>query len=182
MHSLQKQFHDFILTNELVKKGEKVLLAVSGGLDSMAMAHLFLNEGVTFAIAHCNYGLRGDESDGDEAFVMNWTEKNGVNCYVKGFEIKGSIQIEARNARYKWFNELMDEEGWDKVATAHHLNDSLETILINSNPATIMTDPSMADHVYLLPLTTKSLVKILEEHPQIDAVLPTMGVLSLYGN
>ena len=53
--------------------------------------------------------------------------------------------------------------------------DGIETILINSNPATIMTDPAMADHVYLLPLTTKSIIKILKEHPQIDAVLPTMG-------
>ena len=53
--------------------------------------------------------------------------------------------------------------------------DGIETILINSNPATIMTDPSMADHVYLLPLTTKSIVHILKEHPHIDAVLPTMG-------
>ena len=53
--------------------------------------------------------------------------------------------------------------------------DGIETILINSNPATIMTDPSMADHVYLLPLTTKSIIQILKEHPHIDAVLPTMG-------
>ncbi len=132
MQSLQKQFHDFILTNDLVKKDEKVLLAVSGGLDSMVMANLFLEENIPFAIAHCNFGLRGEESDGDEAFVMDWADKYNISCHVKAFEIGGgSIQLEARNARYQWFGELLSENRYDKVATAHHLNDSLETVLIN---------------------------------------------------
>ncbi|WP_436517392.1 tRNA lysidine(34) synthetase TilS [Ekhidna sp. To15] len=131
MQSLQKQFHDFILTNDLVKKGEKVLLAVSGGLDSMVMAHLFLKEKIPIAIAHCNYGLRGDESDGDEAFVMDWADKQDISCHAKAIEITGSVQLEARNARYEWFTELALEHNYDKVATAHHLSDSLETILIN---------------------------------------------------
>lgn len=136
MQSLQKQFHDFILANDLVKKDEKVLLAVSGGLDSMVMAHLFLSLEIPFAIAHCNYGLRGEESDGDEAFVMDWADRNNINCYVKAFDIEGSIQVEARNARYLWFAELMAEHGYAKVATAHHLNDSLETLLINLSRGT----------------------------------------------
>ena len=132
MQSLQKQFHDFILTHHLVKKGEKVLLAVSGGLDSMVMANLFLKEGIDFSIAHCNYGLRGEESDADEAFVMKWADQNAINCFVKAFDIgNGSVQLEARNARYEWFNELAGEQHFHKIATAHHLNDTLETILIN---------------------------------------------------
>lgn len=132
MQSLQKQFHDFIIAHDLVQKGENVLLAVSGGLDSMVMAHLFLTEDISFAVAHCNYGLRGEESDGDEAFVLDWADRNDINCFVKSFDISaGSIQLEARNVRYQWFSELMLEHDFDKVATAHHLNDSLETILMN---------------------------------------------------
>lgn len=136
MQSLQKQFHDFILTNDLVKKGEKVLLAVSGGLDSMVMAQLFLKGEIPFSIAHCNYGLRGEESDGDEAFVMNWADSHNINCHVKAIDIAGSVQLEARNARYQWFSELASEHGYDKVATAHQLSDSLETILINLSRGT----------------------------------------------
>ncbi|WP_425392458.1 tRNA lysidine(34) synthetase TilS [Ekhidna sp.] len=136
MHSLQKQFHDFILSKQLVKKGEKLLLAVSGGVDSMVLADLFVKDGFEVALAHCNFGLRGEESDGDEAFVMEWADKRGINCFVKSFDLEGSIQLEARNARYQWFNELLIEHGLDKIATAHHLNDSLETVLINLSRGT----------------------------------------------
>ncbi|MEQ6166685.1 MULTISPECIES: tRNA lysidine(34) synthetase TilS [unclassified Ekhidna] len=132
MHSLQKQFHDFIHSNHLVLNDEKILLAVSGGLDSMVMADLFLKGGYAIEIAHCNFGLRGDESDEDEAFVLEWADQNGVNCYVKSFDLGGgSIQLEARNVRYQWFSELLLEHKLDKVSTAHHLNDSFETVLIN---------------------------------------------------
>ena len=137
MHSLQKQFHDFIHSNQLVKKGEKMLLAVSGGLDSMVMADLFHTSKILFAIAHCNYGLRGDESDSDEAFVMNWADKNKVNCHVKAFDVSHeSVQLEARKIRYQWFNELAAVHGFEKIATAHHLNDSLETVIINLSRGT----------------------------------------------
>ncbi|WP_370089759.1 tRNA lysidine(34) synthetase TilS [Ekhidna sp.] len=137
MHSLQKQFHDYIHSNDLVRKGEKILLAVSGGLDSMVMANLFMGEKINVSIAHCNYQLRGEESDGDEAFVMKWADQRGINCFVKSFELgDGSIQLEARNARYQWFGELIAEHKLDRIATAHHLNDSLETVLINLSRGT----------------------------------------------
>lgn len=131
MHSLQKQFHDFISLHEMIKRGEKLLLAVSGGVDSMVMAELFLAEKIPFAIAHCNFGLRGEASDGDEKLVMEWAEGHGVDCYVKSFNIEGSVQLAARDARYQWFEELALTNDFDKLATAHHLEDSLETVLIN---------------------------------------------------
>ena len=132
MHSLQKRFHDFINTNNLLEKNDNILLAVSGGLDSMVLSHLFFQSDYDFSIAHCNFKLRGDESDEDEAFVLRWADENGINCYVKSFDVEGgSIQLEARNARYLWFNQLLLEYGLDKIVTAHHLNDSLETSLIN---------------------------------------------------
>ncbi|MEO9871020.1 tRNA lysidine(34) synthetase TilS [Ekhidna sp.] len=132
MHSLQKQFHDFILSRHLIDKGEKVLLAVSGGLDSMVMSHLFFDAEIDFDIAHCNFGLRGEESNADEAFVRKWAEDHKVSCFIESFELEGkSIQIEAREVRYDWFNALTEQYGHHKVAIAHHLNDSLETVLIN---------------------------------------------------
>lgn len=137
MHSLQKQFHDCIHSNDLVRKDEKILLAVSGGLDSIVMANLFLEEKIDVSIAHCNFHLRGEESDGDEVFVMKWADKHGINCFVKSFDLgDGSIQLEARNARYHWFGELITEHKLDKIATAHHLNDSFETVLINLSRGT----------------------------------------------
>ncbi|MDE0471958.1 MAG: tRNA(Ile)-lysidine synthetase, partial [Ekhidna sp.] len=80
MHSLQKQFHDFITSHRLINEGEKVLLAVSGGVDSMVMLDLFKNAGIPFEIAHCNYELRGKESDKDEALVIECAEVNAVPC------------------------------------------------------------------------------------------------------
>jgi tRNA(Ile)-lysidine synthase len=137
VHSLQKRFQDYIHSNHLLEKGEKVLLAVSGGLDSMVMAQLFVEEGIEISLAHCNFGLRGDESDGDEAFVMRWADSHQINCFVKSFDLAGgSTQLEARNVRYQWFDELLKEHKLGKIATAHHLNDSLETVLINLSRGT----------------------------------------------
>ncbi len=132
MHSLQKQFHDFIKKKVLLNKEDYVLLAISGGLDSMVMADLFLKAEWKFSVAHCNFNLRGNESNGDELFVKTWANENGVEFFVKQFDLgKGSVQLKAREARYKWFEELSNEHGFNKIVTAHHLNDSLETSLIN---------------------------------------------------
>ena len=132
MYELQKQFHKFLTHYRLIEDGDKVLLAVSGGLDSMVMANLFLNSDIEMAVAHCNFGLRGAESEADEQFVKEWASKNGIECYTKHLAIKSSsIQLEARRKRYEWFIKLAADAGCQKISTAHHLNDSLETSLLN---------------------------------------------------
>ncbi|MEO1254591.1 MAG: tRNA lysidine(34) synthetase TilS, partial [Bacteroidota bacterium] len=170
MHSLQKQFHDFIYTHQLVGKGEKILLAVSGGVDSMVMCSLFRKEQIDFAIAHCNFGLRGLESDGDEALVIEWATQNRVSYFIESFDLTGgSIQLEARNKRYRWFQQLANENGFQKIATAHHLNDSLETILMNLTRGTgykgIAGIPVATDNIIrpLLFASKKDLIAYAQE-------------------
>jgi tRNA(Ile)-lysidine synthase len=114
------------------------LLAVSGGVDSMVMAHLFLNSGYKCAIAHCNFSLRGDESDSDENLVRMFAESYGVPFYTVRFdtnkyaaENRVSTQIAARELRYSWFEKLRKDHGFAKIAIAHNSDDSLETFFIN---------------------------------------------------
>lgn len=132
VQELQKRFHNFIQHHQLIQEGEKTLLAVSGGLDSMVMASLFCKSPYEIAIAHCNFGLRGVDSDQDEALVSRWAADNGVSCFTKKITLKKSnIQLEARDKRYLWFAELCRKHNFKKIATAHHINDSLETTLFN---------------------------------------------------
>lgn len=114
------------------------LLAVSGGVDSVVLAELAHRAGLRFGIAHVNFGLRGVESDGDEVFVKNLAERYGVPFFSKKMEterfaeIQGlSVQLAARKLRYAWFGELLDAERFDYLATAHHRDDALETLLLN---------------------------------------------------
>lgn len=117
---------------------KKIIVAVSGGSDSMVLAALLKHAGSTLIIAHCNFGLRGAESDDDEALVRNWAQANTVPCFIQRFNTKkiledegGNLQETARNLRYAWFEQLRKEQGFDLVATAHHKQDSVETMLIN---------------------------------------------------
>jgi tRNA(Ile)-lysidine synthase len=119
-------------------RGNKMIVAVSGGLDSMVLACLLHQAGVELVIAHCNFGLRGAESDGDEQLVRTWAVEKNIPCYVKKFETKsileergGNLQETARVLRYEWFEALRLELGADYIATAHHAQDSVETMLIN---------------------------------------------------
>lgn len=135
---MQEQFLNHIRQHNLCEPGSKVLLAVSGGLDSIAMLHLFNEAGFSTGVAHCNFQLRGSESDGDELFVKQQCEVLKVPFHSKQFETESyskqngiSIQMAARELRYAWFDELLDRHGYDYVATAHHFNDSIETILLN---------------------------------------------------
>lgn len=134
LHKLQNH----ISTNFPFLKGKKLLLAISGGIDSMVLLDLFSKLQFEIGIAHCNFQLRGNESNEDEMFVKVKSERLKVKSHFERFETekhtkenKLSIQQAARELRYNWFEELMTTEGYDFLLTAHHLDDSLETFLIN---------------------------------------------------
>ena len=116
------------------------LVAVSGGMDSMCLAQLFLeNFGPeSLAVAHCNFNLRGEESDGDEALVREWAGKSGAHLHVASFDTEAyaaeygmSIEMAARELRYSWFAALCKENGYSCVAVAHHADDNAETLVLN---------------------------------------------------
>ena len=119
-------------------QGRKLILALSGGIDSMVLADLLLKAKADFVIAHCNFHLRGEESDGDERFVRDYAKQNGLTIYVKQFETEQyadehglSIEMAARELRYAWFEELRQQLNYDYIAVAHHADDQLETFFIN---------------------------------------------------
>lgn len=128
----------YIRQNDLFSDEHRLLLAVSGGIDSMVLAYIALESGWNVGIAHCNFQLRGDASDGDEAFVAQWAQKHGLPFYVKCFDTLSdagqrgvSIQMAARDLRYEWLESVRAEQGYDRIVTAHHLNDAIETFLYN---------------------------------------------------
>ena len=130
------QLLNYISVQKLFRPEQQVLLAVSGGIDSMAMAYLFRKAKFNFAIAHCNFQLRGKASDEDQLLVEEMANTYLTPFYLKSFETEEyakkhgiSIQMSARYLRRTWFDELMKNERFDVIATAHHLNDSLETNL-----------------------------------------------------
>ncbi|MEO0572863.1 MAG: tRNA lysidine(34) synthetase TilS [Bacteroidota bacterium] len=130
--------HHIALTFPFLGKS-RLLIACSGGVDSMVLAYLVKESGYDFALAHCNYKLRGQASDLDEALVRKWSLENDKQCFVKTFDLKdkeGSIQLKARNLRYDWFKELTTKERFDYVLTAHHADDNLETFFINLSRGT----------------------------------------------
>ena len=117
-----------------------ILLAVSGGIDSMCLADLWLRSfgPESFAIAHCNFHLRGEESDGDQALVVKWADEKGVRMHCVDFDTAGyaaenglSIEMAARELRYRWFGKLCEEHGYEAVAVAHHADDNAETLVLN---------------------------------------------------
>jgi len=117
---------------------KKFLLAVSGGRDSIALAHIFSDLAVNFSIAHCNYQLRGEDSDDDERFVKKFAKQLRVNCYSERFATQnildtegGNLQETARNLRYDWFDSLLKKHELDYIAVGTHLNDSVETLFMN---------------------------------------------------
>ena len=148
-----------------------LLVAVSGGIDSMCLAEKVRLEGGPFAIAHCNFCLRGADSDGDEAFVKAWASSYGITCHVKSFDTLAyaasegiSVEMAARRLRYHWFGELCRSYGYSAVAVAHNANDNAETLILNLLRGTgvrgitgmkangFIPDPDYADIPLLRPL------------------------------
>jgi tRNA(Ile)-lysidine synthase len=134
---LQK-FQNYINQKFPFLNGKKLLLATSGGLDSMVMVDLFHKLPFDIAIAHCNFQLRGMESFEDQNFVQNYAETNNIELFITQFDTavfandyKLSTQVAARELRYSWFYELLDTNKYDYILTAHHADDNLETFLIN---------------------------------------------------
>lgn len=131
-------FKKHIQTNFAFIKDKKILLGISGGIDSVVLAHLFRNLNFEFALAHCNFCLRGKDADDDEQFVKELGRLLHVNVYTKSFstekyakEHKLSIQMAARKLRYDWFDTILKMNQFNYIATAHHTDDNLETFLIN---------------------------------------------------
>jgi len=136
---LSESFLDFIKKEKLFQRGHYLLLAISGGLDSVVLAHLLKQNEFQFALAHMNFQLRGEDSKKDEDFVRNLAEQLEVGIFTKNVQINkeaGSTQIQARELRYAWFDELMENNGFDMLLTAHHANDLLETALFNLSRGT----------------------------------------------
>lgn len=138
-----QKFKQHIDTNFYFLRDKKILLAVSGGIDSMVMTYLFHKLNLNFALAHCNFQLRGTESNDDETFVKQFAIENKIECFTIQFntenyskEYKLSTQLAARKLRYDWFQDLIEKEEFDFVATAHHLDDQVETFLINFSRGT----------------------------------------------
>lgn len=138
MKGLQKQFEGFVRAQTLFSKKDKVLLAVSGGLDSSVMTELFFRGGFDFAVAHCNFRLRGKDADKDEQFVKQLAKKYNAPFHSIRFDTKTyaaenkySVQEAARELRYAWFRKICREEKYSFLVTAHHSGDSMETFFIN---------------------------------------------------
>lgn len=153
----------------------RYLIAVSGGVDSMVLCHLFLQHKLHFSVAHCNFMLRGDESNQDENFVKDFAKKNAVDIFVKQFETEkiieqqgGSVQQVARNLRYEFFNSLLPN--FDFLVTAHHSDDNIETFFINLSRGTglkgLMGIPSENEKIIrpLLKITKAKILEYAEKH------------------
>lgn len=171
-----------ILQNHIEKEipflqNKKLLLAVSGGLDSMVLLHLFKELKFDIAIAHCNFQLRGVESFGDQKFIQEYADTNGIPMYVTQFDTEAfakdyklSTQVAARELRYNWFYELLEKENFDFLLTAHHADDNLETFLINFTRGTGLEGltgiPAQNDKIIrpLLFLTRNEIENYAKEH------------------
>ncbi|MCF6365341.1 MAG: tRNA lysidine(34) synthetase TilS [Bacteroidales bacterium] len=135
---MEKQVAKYINSQNLFSRKDKILIALSGGCDSVALTHLLEKLNYKITLAHCNFNLRAHESDTDELFVKKLAEKLKIQLFTKSFETKEfadsnnfSIEEAARILRYNWFEEIRLKESLDYIATAHHLDDKIETFFIN---------------------------------------------------
>ena len=132
------RFINHVRKNKLLDVQKPYLLAISGGMDSVVLAHLLYRAGIRISLAHCNFHLRGAESDGDEDFIKKYGEQLGMPVHVKSFDTRAfmkemsvSLQMAARELRYAWFEELNYQLDTNGVIVAQHADDQLETVLLN---------------------------------------------------
>lgn len=132
------QVKQFISEHKLLSNESKVMIGLSGGPDSMALIHVLMKLGYTCIAAHCNFHLRGEDSDKDAEFVETWCKEHNIPFFSIDFDTYSyatqkniSIEMAARELRYNWFDEIREEQNADAVALGHHKDDSVETILIN---------------------------------------------------
>ena len=135
---LTDRFQSYVERHGLFSRDDRILLTVSGGVDSMVLLSLMASLGYRFGVAHCNFQLRGAESDEDEVTVAREAARYGVPCYNRRFDTAAemertgeSMEMTARRLRYAWFEELRREHGYAAIAVAHHADDSIETFFIN---------------------------------------------------
>lgn len=175
-----EQFLNHIDRTRLCDKTDLILLAVSGGVDSMAMLYLFREAGFTFGVAHCNFQLRGRESDGDEEFVGQVCKELKIPVFVKRFETEAyawentlSTQMAARELRYAWFEELLASHSYRCLATGHHFDDSIETILLN------LTRGTSTDGLAGIPVKNGNIIRplLFATRKQIEKYAIVKGIV-----
>ena len=171
------QFKNHINNNLPFLNEGKLLIAISGGIDSIVLTHLCHQIKLNFSLTHCNFNLRGDESDADEAFVLELAENFNVEVFIESFntetyakENKLSTQMAARELRYNWFDELAEQLDFDYILTAHHADDNLETFLINLSRGTGLDGltgiPEINDNIVrpLLPFSREGIEDYAKEN------------------
>lgn len=174
MHIL---LQDYINSKLSFLKNTKLLIAISGGIDSVVLTHLCHKIGLNIALAHCNFNLRGEESNGDEDFVLQFAEDLDLQVFIESFDTttfaadsKLSIQMAARVLRYDWFEELSEQLNYEYVLTAHHADDNLETFLINLTRGTGLDGLTGIPEINgkfvrpLLPFTREDIEAYAQEH------------------
>lgn len=160
---MRNKFLKYVQKEDLIHPGEKVLLGVSGGIDSMVMAELFWQAGIKHGIAHCNFNLRGKEAEEDEKFVQEYAQMRELPFFQKRFKTQEhasnhntSIQMSARQLRFSWFESIAREHSYDLIATAHHKDDQLETFFLN-----LMRSTGIAGFHGILPRQNKIIHPLL---------------------
>jgi len=163
------EFEGHLKTDLAYLKDARSLVAISGGVDSVVLAHLCHELKLNIALAHCNFNLRGEESDADEQFVIDLSDTMDLEVFVENFETedyakehKLSIQMAARELRYNWFEELSEQLGFDYILTAHHADDNLETFLIN------LSRGSGLNGLIGIPIKNKKIVRPLLSFSRAD--------------
>lgn len=170
----------FIQTHQLCAPDSKILVAVSGGIDSVVLCEVLHQLKYAFAVAHCNFGLRAEDAEADQVFVKKLAKKYDVPFFTENFNTsafaeqeKLSTQMAARTLRYQWFEQVRQQEGYDYIATAHHSNDLTETMLLHLTKGTGIAGlhgiPAKNGHIIrpLLTVTKDDIYELVTERKLI---------------